>query len=53
MDFSGFLFGNINEEGELEDDRLLDKVFLYVLNSHSPIDNFCRLLAGLSHLGIS
>jgi len=26
MDLTGFLFGNVNEEGELEDQSLLDKV---------------------------
>lgn len=26
MDITGFLFGNVNEEGELEDETLLDKV---------------------------
>lgn len=26
MDFAGFLFGNVNEEGELEDEEVLDKV---------------------------
>lgn len=26
MDMTGFLFGNVNEEGELEDESLLDKV---------------------------
>ena len=28
MDLTGFLFGNVNEEGELEDESLLDKVRL-------------------------
>lgn len=28
MDLTGFLFGNVNEEGELEDESLLDKVSL-------------------------
>ena len=27
MDLTGFLFGNVNEEGELEDDSVLDQVF--------------------------
>ena len=26
MDLTGFLFGNVNEEGELEDESVLDKV---------------------------
>lgn len=26
MDLTGFLFGNVNEEGELEDESILDKV---------------------------
>ena len=26
MDLTGFLFGNVNEDGELEDDEVLDKV---------------------------
>ena len=26
MDLTGFLFGNVNEEGELEDEGVLDKV---------------------------
>ena len=26
MDLAGFLFGNVNEEGELEDEEILDKV---------------------------
>ena len=26
MDMTGFLFGNVNEEGELEDESVLDKV---------------------------
>ena len=26
MDFVGFLFGNINSDGELEDENVLDKV---------------------------
>ena len=26
MDFTGFIFGNVNEEGELEDGGVLDKV---------------------------
>lgn len=28
MDLTGFLFGNVNEEGELEDESVLDKVSL-------------------------
>lgn len=28
MDFAGFLFGNVNEDGELEDEGVLDKVIL-------------------------
>ena len=31
MDITGFLFGNVNEEGELEDETLLDKVRLRLL----------------------
>lgn len=31
MDITGFLFGNVNEEGELEDETLLDKVKLTLL----------------------
>ena len=27
MDLTGFLFGNVNEEGELEDESLLDRVY--------------------------
>ena len=26
MDLTGFLFGNVNEEGELEDESVLDRV---------------------------
>ena len=26
MDLTGFMFGNINEDGELENDELIDKV---------------------------
>jgi len=26
MDLTGFLFGNVNSEGELEDGNILDKV---------------------------
>ena len=26
MDWTGFLFGNVNEDGELEDESVLDKV---------------------------
>ena len=26
MDLTGFLFGNVNEDGELEDESVLDKV---------------------------
>ena len=26
MDLTGFLFGNVNEEGELEDESLIDRV---------------------------
>ena len=26
MDITGFLFGNVNKEGELEDESVLDKV---------------------------
>ena len=26
MDLTGFMFGNINEKGELENDELIDKV---------------------------
>ena len=29
MDLTGFLFGNVNEEGELEDESLLDRVYLF------------------------
>ena len=28
MDLVGFLFGNVNSEGELEDDGVLDKVMV-------------------------
>ena len=26
MDLTGFMFGNVNEEGELENDAVLDRV---------------------------
>ena len=26
MDLTGFLFGNVNEEGELENEEILDRV---------------------------
>ena len=36
MDLTGFLFGNVNEEGELEDDSVLDKVaaVCILINAH-------------------
>ena len=32
MDLTGFMFGNINEQGELENDELLDKVKIPLWN---------------------
>ena len=39
MDITGFLFGNVNEEGELEDETLLDKVSqrLFLIRVHVSI----------------
>ena len=37
MDITGFLFGNVNEEGELEDETLLDKVGNVKSNYSAPI----------------
>jgi len=44
MDLTGFMFGNINEQGELENDELLDKVKIlsiltvrFTTNHHSEL----------------
>ena len=36
MDLTGFLFGNVNEAGELEDESLLDKVDTLVAQRNTP-----------------
>ena len=39
MDFVGFLFGNVNSDGELEDENVLDKVRIglsYVVITRCP-----------------
>ena len=30
MDLTGFMFGNINKDGELENDELIDKVRIHL-----------------------
>lgn len=47
MDLTGFLFGNVNEEGELEDESLLDRV--YPFKAHR-MDNNTRLYLYLAIL---
>ena len=39
MDFAGFLFGNVNEDGELEDDEVLDKVKMHLSSTQ-----FCDVM---------
>lgn len=55
MDFTSFVFGNVNEDGELEDEEILDKVdgALYIaleLIMLSCLVQDC--VAGLSRLGM-
>ena len=54
MDITGFLFGNVNEEGELEDETLLDKVKprLILIRVHLRIlDQEC--VSQLARLGVA
>lgn len=55
MDFAGFLFGNVNEQGELVDEEVLDKVF----REGCVVSLLIKLVfllkdcvAGLSRLGV-
>ncbi len=38
MDLTGFLFGNVDEEGQLEDEAILDRVMMPILfEAHQTI----------------
>lgn len=42
MDLTGFMFGNINEDGELENDELIDKV--RILLALVPVNKVLHLV---------
>ena len=41
MDLTGFLFGNVNEEGELEDESILDKVLTLIAKTEG--EEMCQI----------
>ena len=51
MDLTGFLFGNVNEDGELEDESLLDKVSSLRAHQtyHCQYKNVCYLKSMACH----